>query len=185
MVHRCSLFVRETLKSTKNQGYADEHFFTSFVSASLFKMLAKTLCALLLVNPARAQLRQLKTGGDGVGATCKSLAYALDKSLFADDVFDGADPANPAPGDKAYRNLPVYAGSDLSEPLGMQGRVVTYLPGGDCIFHAVWSFDFNEETGFYDTQLSSDGTCLGEFNAITGGNGEYKFASGQDVYIGE
>lgn len=57
----------------------------------------------------------------------------------------------------------------------------------DCVVSAAFSFDWNSNTGFYDSQINTASTCLSEYTTIVGGSGTYGCANGYQVddFMGE
>jgi hypothetical protein len=54
----------------------------------------------------------------------------------------------------------------------------------DCVFSGAFNLGFDESEDFpFTSQIMVSGTCLGTFNSITGGTGEYACASGTELFI--
>uniref|UniRef100_A0A7S2U7P3 Uncharacterized protein n=1 Tax=Attheya septentrionalis TaxID=420275 RepID=A0A7S2U7P3_9STRA len=111
----------------------------------------------------------------------------LYEDLSSPDYLFGSPPSpDSPPGQVVFVNVPIYAlGGDNSvgEKVGMYQGQVTMVPQGDCIGTYMFSFDWNEETGYYDTQLFSPLTCSGQNNPITGGTGDFLFATGELNFV--
>jgi hypothetical protein len=122
------------------------------------------------------------------GPTCHvTKVVRLHKDLSSPDYLSGSPPSSDSqPGEAVFVNVPIYAlGGDHSvgEKVGMYQGQVTMVPQGDCIGTYMFSFDWNEETGYYDTQLFSPLTCKGQNNPITGGTGDFLFVTGELNFV--
>eukprot|EP00978_Attheya_sp_CCMP212_P030364 scaffold111402_cov45-Attheya_sp.AAC.1 len=131
--------------------------------------------------------KRKKKGKKG-GPTCQETkVIRLYEDLSSPDYLFGSPPTpDSSPGEAVYVNVPLYALEDdrsVGEKVGMYQGQVTTIPQGDCIGTYMFSFDLNEETGNYDTQFSSPLTCRGQNNPITGGTGDFLFATGELNFV--
>lgn len=77
-----------------------------------------------------------------------------------------------------FDNVPFYSGN-TGKLLGYYSDGARLLASGDCVGNGAFSFGFQKD---YPSQISMQFTCNGEYNSISGGNGEYGCATGYEVY---
>jgi hypothetical protein len=77
----------------------------------------------------------------------------------------------------SFDNVPFYS-TTSGEPLGFYSDSATSLANEECVGSGTFSFGL--AAPLFQSQINIQFTCKGEFNSITGGNGDFGCASGYE-----